>query len=84
MMITLFNPEVSIHRSHFGSMSEMHFLNNSLNKSPFIDTYSYGGVFTVETKKLNWGFMKAGIMQFLGGFQNKLAGSGWGQSAVNC
>ena len=58
-------------------------LKTSLNKSPFIDTYSYGGVFTVETKKLNLDFVKDGFMQFNGGLQNELMGSGWGQAAAN-
>jgi hypothetical protein len=35
-------------------------------------------------KKLVFCVLKAGFMQFPGGFQNQLTGSVGGQSAVNC
>ena len=38
----------------------------------------------MEMKKLNFGFMKVGFIQFSKGFQNQLAGSERGQAAVNC
>ena len=37
----------------------------------------------MEMKKLNFGFMKVGFIQFSKGFQNQLAGSAVGQVVVN-
>ena len=57
-------------------------LKTSLNKSPLIDTYSYGGLFTMGMKKLSLDFVKAGFMSFPGNSRNQLGGSERGQSTV--